>query len=359
MDINGDGIDDILSGCYSDRGHAEMVGAFWVIAGKGDGKFSAPELLMGTDGKLLAVHETFEDRGAQLTENICTRPFACDWDGDGDLDILSGNFKGTFFLFMGEGKGQFAPEARQLVSVDGTPFKTAGVHSDPFVVDWDGDGDLDLVASSHTGEIVWAENLGPVDGDEASTIDSSPRLAAFERLIGPAGQTMRPLNGNAVTKPADYDAGITAAYELLDAEDFDGAEAAFMKVIESAPTIADGYYHMACCYARRAATAEGDARESGLDKAMALITAAVKFGWVNTRHMAADPDMELLRERDDYKGMIEAIDSIEKPKPVGPAGSTRMWITDFDGDGDLDILVGDKVTLESGAAGQVWLFLQK
>ena len=45
-----------------------------------------------------------------MTENICTRPFAVDWDGDGHLDLVVGNFAGTFYWFKGEGKGKFSAQ---------------------------------------------------------------------------------------------------------------------------------------------------------------------------------------------------------------------------------------------------------
>ncbi len=205
-----------------------MVGLFHVLSNDGEGNFAAAEALRGTDGALLMVHHAFENRGEQLTENICTRPFACDWDGDGDLDLLVGNFKGTFFVFDGEGEGRFAPAARPLLDMEGAALKTQGVHSDPFVIDWDGDGDLDLLATSHTGTIELAENQA-ISG-EASR-EAGARLAPFRTLISPTPQ-------------------------------------------------------------------------------------------------------------------------------AGPAGSTRMHVADVDGDGDLDLLVGDKVTVDGKRTGQVWLYRQ-
>jgi hypothetical protein len=122
-----------------------------------------------------------------MTENICTRPFAIDWDGDGHLDLVVGNFAGTFHLFKGRGKGKFAPVPEEI-KTGGQPLKLDGYHSDPFVVDWDGDGDLYLLSGSSEGGVQWAENrAGP---------GKPPRLEPFRSLIkhGPQpdyGQILR------------------------------------------------------------------------------------------------------------------------------------------------------------------------
>lgn len=132
-----------------------MAGLFQVLRGKADGTFRRAEVLKGTDGEPLII--PIKDK-EQMTQNICTRPFAVDWDGDGDLDLVVGNFAGTFYWFKGEGKGRFQPKP-DMLQADGSPLQiTTGVHSDPFVVDWDGDGDLDLLSGSSNGGVEWAEN---------------------------------------------------------------------------------------------------------------------------------------------------------------------------------------------------------
>lgn len=187
MDLNGDGFNDILSGCYSQSGHAAMVGSYWVLYGDKEGKFAKPVELMGTDGKLLQVVPDLKGSSDnRLTQNICTRPFAVDWDGDGDLDIVAGNFAGTFFVFKGEGKGKFAPKAEPLDDKDGKPLKITGVHSDPVIVDWDKDGDLDLLTGSSDGNIYWAENTRTRD-EKVTGADRTPELTALKLLIKAPG----------------------------------------------------------------------------------------------------------------------------------------------------------------------------
>ena len=160
-----------------------MAGLFQVLHGKADGTFRRAEVLKGTDGEPLIIPLN----GRQMTENICTRPFAVDWDGDGHLDLVVGNFAGTFHFFKGQGKGKFAPVPEEIKN-DGQPLKIDGYHSDPFVVDWDGDGDLDLLSGSSEGGVQWAENrAGP---------GKPPRLESFRSLIphGPQltyGQILR------------------------------------------------------------------------------------------------------------------------------------------------------------------------
>ena len=110
MDLNEDGHGDILSGSYS-RMSQDMAGLFQVLYGKAGGGFAKTEALEGTDGKPLII--PIKDRSEQ-TLNICTRPTAVDWDDDGDLDLVVGNFKGTFYVFSGEGKGQFDPVPERL-----------------------------------------------------------------------------------------------------------------------------------------------------------------------------------------------------------------------------------------------------
>jgi hypothetical protein len=185
VDLDGDGRRDILSGSYS-RMENDMAGLFQVLRGKEDGTFRKAEVLNGTDGKPLIIPL----KGRSMTENICTRPFAIDWDGDGDLDLVVGTFAGSFYLFKGEGEGKFAPEPEQLM-VDGQPLMVEGYHGDPFVVDWDGDGDLDILSGSARGGVFWAENRAGAG--------KPPQVTRFRALI-PQG---KPHEYNAILRDED------------------------------------------------------------------------------------------------------------------------------------------------------------
>jgi hypothetical protein len=171
VDIDGDGHRDILSGSYS-RQDKDMAGLFQVLYGQSDKTFKNAEILKGTDGEPLIIPLN----GKDMTENICTRPFAVDWDGDGNLDLVVGNFAGSFYWFKGEGKGKFNPKPEELKTGKDT-LKINGHHSDPFVIDWDGDGDLDLLSGSSQGGVQWAENTAGKG--------KLPQLQPFQVLIKP------------------------------------------------------------------------------------------------------------------------------------------------------------------------------
>ena len=155
----------------------EMAGLFQVLQGKPDGTFAAATTLLGIDGEPLII--PIESREHQI-ENICTRPTAVDWDGDGDLDLVVGNFAGSFYLFNGKGKGEFFPQPEPILVGD-SPLKITGAHSDPFVIDWDNDGDLDLVSGSSNGGVQWSENQAGAG--------QKPELTNFKTLIEAPSRT--------------------------------------------------------------------------------------------------------------------------------------------------------------------------
>jgi hypothetical protein len=155
VDLNGDGNVDILSGSYS-RHEKDMAGLFQVLWGNEDGTFNKAKGLEGTDGELLII--PLDDRKS-VVDAICTRPTAADIDGDGHLDIVSGNFAGTFCWFRGEGAGKFSPAPEWILTTDGERLKVSH-HSDPFLVDWDKDGDLDILSGSSSGGVSLIANIG-------------------------------------------------------------------------------------------------------------------------------------------------------------------------------------------------------
>lgn len=175
MDLDGDGILDVLSGSYS-RHDKDMAGLFQVLRGTKDGTFLKPKVLEGSDGQPLVLPHT-----EQITDRICTRAFAVDLDGDGKLDLVAGNFSGTFGFFRGEGGGKFAPAAKWL-ECEGTPLKV-DMHGDPCFVDWDKDGDLDLVTGAAQGGVFLFPNIGD---------KTSPRWGSRITLIEPAGHQGMP-----------------------------------------------------------------------------------------------------------------------------------------------------------------------
>jgi hypothetical protein len=150
-----------------------MAGLFQVLYGQDGGAFRKAEVLKGTDGEPLIIPTKSEN---ERTETICTRPFAVDWDADGHLDLVVGNFSGSFYWFKGEGKGAFEPKP-QLIEVGGSALKLSSAHSDPFVIDWDRDGDLDLLSGSADGQVFWSENVAGKG--------KAPALSSFKTLIKP------------------------------------------------------------------------------------------------------------------------------------------------------------------------------
>lgn len=170
-----------------------MAGLFQVLWGKADGSFAAAAVVNGTDDQPLIIPSKGED---DIIESICTRPFAIDWDSDGDLDLVVGNFAGKFHLFSGAGKGRFSPTSEPLLA-DEKPLKLTGehaMHGDPFVVDWDGDGDLDVLSGTSLGGVQWAQNT--------AGRGKLPVLKPFETLIAAPQPLTNESRPKEVTAPA-------------------------------------------------------------------------------------------------------------------------------------------------------------
>lgn len=240
MDVNGDNLIDIVSGSYSHtEPSVDMAGYFQVLHGMPGGKWKAAQVLRGNDDKPLLLPNHGEEQ-ADLAK-ICTRAFVADLDDDGNLDLVSGNFGGTFGWFRGEDAGGFAPESTWLQAA-GAPMQVQ-MHSDPFLVDWDGDGDLDLLSGSAEGGAFLFTNVGS---------KAEPKFAAMQTLVEPGGGHL-----SVVTR-------------------------------------------------------------SGEDPTEARV-AKVPFG---------DAHLE------------------------GPSSSTRVWADDVDGDGTLDLLIGDSITLQFSLEGK-------
>jgi len=93
-----------------------------------------------------------------------------DLDGDGDLDMVSGESNGTFLYFKNTGTAS-APVYVQQTGAD-NPLNgfDVGAGSVPALVDIDGDGDLDVVSTENDGVVNYFKNtgttLGPVFAEQ-------------------------------------------------------------------------------------------------------------------------------------------------------------------------------------------------
>lgn len=91
----------------------------------------------------------------------CPSPNFADFDGDGDLDLLCGEFLDGFTYFENtgsRGKPTYAAGIK-LTASDGKPLAMDLEMIVPIAFDWDRDGDMDLIVGDEDGRVAFLENV--------------------------------------------------------------------------------------------------------------------------------------------------------------------------------------------------------
>ena len=152
-DLDGDGLFDLVCG------DGAGVMTFYSNVGEPNQPAFGPAKILFADGEPM-------DAGWSAA------PKLVDWDRDGDLDVLVGTEKESILFFRNIGSAGGVPlfQRQGLLTADGAPLRipNAPVDCDPTnsvfvydyypvleVVDWDGDGDLDVLAGGLTTGHIW------------------------------------------------------------------------------------------------------------------------------------------------------------------------------------------------------------
>ena len=179
VDLNGDGHKELISGA--------PMAKIYIFKGLGGCRFGRASIL-----------EFPEDKSQRHFFEYNIRPHFCDWDGDGDFDLLVGAL-GKLWLIrnMGDAKTYKFEKAEEL-KIDGKPFSSPLVV--PYFADWDGDGRPDLILGSNDGSVSWCRNLAS---------RGEPVLAPPQPLVPPGSSDGR-------TRPNNPSPGILVRICVVD-----------------------------------------------------------------------------------------------------------------------------------------------
>jgi hypothetical protein len=197
VDFDGDGDLDLLCG--------EFLDGFTYFENTGTRK----------EAKYSSGRELKNDQGGRLAMDLeMIVPVAFDWDGDGDHDLIVGDEDGRVALVENVSPAKVStPVFRSPVyfQQEGDTLK-CGALATPVGCDWDSDGDTDIISGNTAGYIEFFENLS---GPKVE----SPKWAAPKRLEA-AGKTFRIMAGpnGSIQGPAEAKWG----YTTLNVADWDG-----------------------------------------------------------------------------------------------------------------------------------------
>ncbi len=176
VDFDGDGRLDLLIGvgdwtnygwdnAFDARGRwtrGPLHGYVYLVRNAGTNalpKYAAPVKLTTVDGKTIDLFGM-------------PSPNMADFDADGDLDLMCGEFVDKFTYFENTGtRTRPAFRGGRFLQLDGRPLRVDLCMHVDVAIDWDRDGDMDLVVGQEDGRVMLIEHTGEV-------VDGMPRFTA-------------------------------------------------------------------------------------------------------------------------------------------------------------------------------------
>jgi hypothetical protein len=296
---------------------------------------------------------TFADRGPILTTSgrpVADRITIVDWDGDGRPDVLCGKDDA---LALHRNVGTDASVAGMTVAdgtyleANGVPLRLMAPRAD--AADSDGDGDLDLFVGTEDGRVYRFENVGT---RTAPLLSGGRMVVYFDYMDIKAGVKVADFDGDGL-----LDLSVGRYWERAHLPDEPRRFGAFYKNVgtagaprfearEPGPGVphTEGWQPVDALRQNgvRAADWDGDGRRD------LVVGDTDGFVWWfrNTTSARAPVFAEGVRLEADGR----AIKVYGEEPETRLAGYARVDVTDWDGDGRVDLLVAD-------GRGWLWLFL--